>query len=451
MTVRLLSSMCGSWKRRGPAPSERGPSDIRTDPALVPHVEPDRGQQGEALDDLLPVGADVEEVHAVVQHAEDEAADDRAEDGSHAAAHGRAADERRGDGLEFVVQARLRRGRVEAGGDRHARQGRERAHVHEDQEGDLLVLHTGQLGRRQVAADGVDVTAEDGVAHDVAVADHQHAEDQQHDRRALVAGEQQGHDEDRGDDRDELEQEDVARQHLEGELLLPLAVPDLLEHREDDQREAEQQRDVVVVGLRAGLGQEAVAQLLHALRERAEGLALQQDLGEAAEDQHAGEGDDERRYAAVGDEEALHRARHRADQQAQHHGGRPGDVVLHGQHGGERAHERRQRADRQIDVARDDHHHHADGEDQDVAVLQHQVGDVARQQQVAVGEHREQRHDQAERDQHAVLPHVAAHAVQHQLQQAGARGRAALAGRRRGRRLGGHIGAHRVTSLSFVI
>ena len=63
-------------------------------------------------DDLLPVGADAEEVHAVVQHAQDQATDDRAEDGAHTAAHGRAADERRGDRLEFEAQARLRGGRV---------------------------------------------------------------------------------------------------------------------------------------------------------------------------------------------------------------------------------------------------------------------------------------------------------------------------------------------------
>ena len=81
-----------------------------------------------------------------------------------------------------------------------------------------------------------------------------------------------------------------ARQHVQRELLLALAVADLLEDHEGDQREAQQQREVVVVGVRADLGQEAVGDLLQAVRERAEGLALQEDLRQAAEDQHARRG-----------------------------------------------------------------------------------------------------------------------------------------------------------------
>src|SRR3954462_10531368 len=92
----------------GAPPGGGAPAVLRTDLALVPDVEADRRQQGQALDDLLPVAADAEEVHAVVQHTEDETADDRAEDGADTAAHGGATDERRGDGLEFEVQARLR-------------------------------------------------------------------------------------------------------------------------------------------------------------------------------------------------------------------------------------------------------------------------------------------------------------------------------------------------------
>jgi hypothetical protein len=103
-------------------------------------------------------------------------------------------------------------------------------------------------------------------------------------------------------------------------------------------------------------------------------------------------------------------------------------------------------------VTRDDHQHHADREDQDVAVLEDQVGDVARQQQVAVGPHLEEDHEQAERDQHAVLAHVAAQAVHHQLEHPAAGGRSpALPGRRGRRALVRHVRAHRVTSLSFVI
>ena len=81
------------------------------DLALVPDVEADRREQHQALDDLLVVGADADELHAVVEHAEHQAADDRAEHGAHAAAHRGAADERGGDGLEFEVDAGLRRRR----------------------------------------------------------------------------------------------------------------------------------------------------------------------------------------------------------------------------------------------------------------------------------------------------------------------------------------------------
>ncbi len=205
----------------------------------------------------------------------------------------------------------------------------------------------------------------------------------------------------------------------------------------------------MVVGVRADLGQEAVGDLLQVLGERAEGLALEEDLRQTAEEQHAREGHDERRYAEIGDEEALHGAGGGTDGQAQDHRQRPGQVVVDHEYGGRRAHERRQRAHRQVDVAGDDDEHHADREDQDVAVLQHQVGDVARQQQVAVGPHREQHHDQAEGHQHAVLAHVAAHAVEHQRQQPAAGGRALFARRRRCRGLGGHVRAHRLTSSSF--
>jgi hypothetical protein len=58
---------------------------------------------------------------------------------------------------------------------------------------------------------------------------------------------------------------------------------------------------------------------------------------------------------------------------------------------GNRADETGDRSDGQIDVACDDHHHHADGEDEDVAVLDHQVGDVLGLQQNAVGQSREGR------------------------------------------------------------
>src|SRR5690606_29103413 len=53
-----------------------------------------------------------------------------------------------------------------------------------------------------------------------------------------------------------------------------------------------------------------------------------------------------------------------------------------------------------------DDDHHPDREDEDVGVLQHQVGEVARAEEVAV-EEREQPADDDERDDDAALPDVA--------------------------------------------
>ena len=50
-------------------------------------------------------------------------------------------------------------------------------------------------------------------------------------------------------------------------------------------------------------------------RQAADGAAGEEDQGEAAEEEHAGEGHDERRDADEGDPEALPRADEGADQQ----------------------------------------------------------------------------------------------------------------------------------------
>jgi hypothetical protein len=58
-------------------------------------------------------------------------------------------------------------------------------------------------------------------------------------------------------------------------------------------------------------------------------------------------------------------------------------------------------------MAGDDQDHHADRQHQDVGVLEHDVGDVARAEQDTVGQGGEQRHDHDERDVDAALPQVA--------------------------------------------
>jgi hypothetical protein len=79
---------------------------------------------------------------------------------------------------------------------------------------------------------------------------------------------------------------------------------------------------------------------------------------------------------------------------------------------GNRADETGDRSDGQIDVACDDHHHHADGEDEDVAVLDHQVGDVLGLQQNAVGQDLEQQDDQDQGDKDANLAEAACQEAQ---------------------------------------
>src|SRR5688572_10295970 len=62
-------------------------------------VDCHRGQNDGPLDDLLPEGRHFEQHQAVVEHADEQAAEHRAPDGAAPAAQGRAADDDRGDGV----------------------------------------------------------------------------------------------------------------------------------------------------------------------------------------------------------------------------------------------------------------------------------------------------------------------------------------------------------------
>ena len=65
------------------------------------------------------------------------------------------------------------------------------------------------------------------------------------------------------------------------------------------------------------------------------------------------------------------------------------------------------RTDGQVDVAGNDHHDHADRQNQDVAVLDHEVGDVLRLEQDSVGQDLEQQDDQDQGDEDANLTEAA--------------------------------------------
>ena len=112
----------------------------------------------------VQVGADAEQLQAVVQHGHHQATDDGADHGAHAAGHRCAADEDGRDGVQFPADAVERAGGGGTADEDHAGQAGQDGHVHHDQEVDLLGLHAGELCGVAVAAHGVDVAAKDGLA-----------------------------------------------------------------------------------------------------------------------------------------------------------------------------------------------------------------------------------------------------------------------------------------------
>ena len=78
----------------------------------------------------------------------------------------------------------------------------------------------------------------------------------------------------------------------------------------------------------------------------------------------------------------------------------------HHHHRRHRADEAGDRADRQVDVARHDDQQHAQRHDDDVAVLQDQVGHVDRLEQRAVGGELEEHHDGQQRQQQRIVADI---------------------------------------------
>ena len=172
-----------------------------------------------------------------------------------------AADERRGDGVQFEAGAAGRLGGVQPGGEHEAGQCGEDAHVHEEPEGDGLGLDAGQLRGVQVAADGVGVPAEDAVVHQGRVDDHQDRQHDQDDRGAPVAGEQEGDGQhEQGDERG-LGGEPGHRFVLEVELLADPAFLDRLDQQRQGGADAQDDRQPLQHRGAAGdVRQEAAAQ-----------------------------------------------------------------------------------------------------------------------------------------------------------------------------------------------
>ncbi len=132
----------------------------------------------------------------------------------------------------------------------------------------------------------------------------------------------------------------------------------------------------------------------------------------AANREQAAQRDHEGRHADVGDDESLDRAHERSQADAERQrdepperevGAHPQDVgepVGHQRgvrHGGE-AHER---ADRQVDVARDDDEDHPGGQDGDARRLDGERDHVDGTEELAVGEQVEAQENEREGDEHA--------------------------------------------------
>ena len=212
---------------------------------------------------------------------------------------------------------------------------------------------------------------------------------------------------------DDLDDRDPDRRRLGAHLLLhaagvPLVVddPGRTEDAEDHGARAERERSEVGNVAGADEGE---------LRRNRDAGGLADELVATAEDEHAGQGHDEGRHSDVGDPEALPGADRGTDDEAEHDRQRPGEVpVGHGLRHHD-ARERRDRTDREVDVAGDDHHHHADREDQDVGVLVDDVDEVRRRESQSVRQHLEQQDDDDEAAEDAELAQVGLAAAEHLL------------------------------------
>ncbi|OIQ68882.1 hypothetical protein GALL_495200 [mine drainage metagenome] len=191
-------------------------------------------------------------------------------------------------------------------------------------------------------------------------------------------------------------------------LLQRRASTHLREHQTGDRDEADHERERISVrGVAQEVGQVAVADRDKTARQASDRGTHDHD-GEAAEDQHPGQGDDERGDSHVRDPVALPHADDRSDRHADEHRDGPGQAPRLHRDRHDATHEGDNRTDRQVDVTGHDHHDHADRQDHDIRVLLDQCRDVVRHQQPAAGHPLEEKDDHDECAHDPVLAHVAA-------------------------------------------
>src|ERR1700690_1366198 len=96
----------------------------RLSPSATDDVEIDGEDDDDAGRDDLPLLRHIYKLQSVGERFDDERADDGAKDRAHAAGERRAADDDRGNGVEFVAVTEGRLGRVDAGGQQDAAEAR---------------------------------------------------------------------------------------------------------------------------------------------------------------------------------------------------------------------------------------------------------------------------------------------------------------------------------------
>ena len=244
----------------------------------------------------------------------------------------------------------------------------------EQQEVDALGVDTGEDGCLAIAADGVDVTTEHGPGQDEVVGEHEHADDDEHNRDAALfrvarRGQQIGDERNDHGREDDLEDSQVHRFGHQSDLLDALALAQLGEGVADDAQHADDKGQTIerppepqdVRQIVTGDATEGIGGDRHGFADN--------HGGEPSEHQHTGQGSDEARDTHVGHPESLPDANDEADDEGEEDSKHPVHACALHQQGTDAADEGDQRTDRQVDVGGDDDHHHADGEDNHIGVL----------------------------------------------------------------------------------
>ncbi|MPM25764.1 hypothetical protein SDC9_72264 [bioreactor metagenome] len=263
--------------------------------------------------------------------------------------------------------------------------------------------------------------AEDRFSRDEGIDQHQGAKEHQHHRKTPVTGKLPGKRHENRSHGENLQRPQGERKHVEaaGDFFPP--APQVGEGEGEDGRRHHRESRVVQVRSPQNIGDEGGNGLLERLGHGRDGLSPQHDQRQPTETEHSGQGDDEGGDAEVGDPVPLPAPDSHTEEQGQKHRGQhrpfPGDH--HG--GGHGADKGRHGTHREVDVPREDAQEHADGEDENIAVLLDDVGDVQGPEQHALSQVLEKNNDEDERHHHGVLADVRHEHLFHLLHQATSR------------------------------